>query len=122
MLHVIRQSKSAAALLGALIVLALSINAMAGVFCQHTFGGRNCCPSKASHLHHQEAGNVAEADRHMHQAVGMSSDMSEDRMDDSSESTRESAGLANDARLQPLLTEQNNGEAITQPNEPCSHC
>ncbi len=117
---VIRQRRSVAALLSALIVLALSINAMAGVFCAHGFGLRNCCPSTSSQHKHDEDGSVpAEAG---HEDMDMSSDMSDDQMDDANASTTEYDIHLAGANLQTAFTEQNNGEAITQPNEPCSHC
>src|SRR5438132_4163043 len=125
MLQVILKSK-ALAVLSALVVIGMWSNAIAAVFCPHMSGSSDHCLMQSSHPHSH--GSVADPQTSMEHMdhTQMSEvdtrdttmDMSDMRMDQPTlPPEKESVmneGFARDA--------QESSEAITQPNEPCSHC
>lgn len=119
----IRRNRWAAALLSAVVVLALTGNALAPVFCPH-MSGRQCCvkavpqPGQSvgmehNHSHHDEMTDMDMSDHAM--------DMTEGQMGEASAPPTES-----DFNLKNNASSREGGdqlaEAITLPYEPCSHC
>src|SRR5438128_1004425 len=127
MLHVIPRSKTLAAL-SALVVIAMWSNAMAAVFCPHMGGSSYSCLMQSSSPHSN--GSVSNAEismEHMDhtqmsemEMQDMTMDMSDMRTNNAT-SQRETNSVKNKA-LQFARDAQEGSEAITQPNEPCSHC
>jgi hypothetical protein len=110
-----------AALLSVAIALALATNAMAGVFCSHAIG--HCCVHSAV-AQGDKSGNAPKM--HHHEMEGMeSSDESMDAMYASADHS-DCAQLASNDDSAPMKAEPamqtEYPEAITQPDEPCSHC
>jgi len=119
-----RPHKWVATLLSGIVVLALTGNALAALFCPHTSGGQCCVKAVPA-----QPGHSAKMEHdHSHHAEMSDMDMSDEAMDMSDAQTGEAHAsrtesdnsLANDATL-PAGDEQTT-EAITQPTEPCSHC
>jgi len=127
MLQIIPKSR-ALAILSALVVVGMWTNAMAALFCPHMSGSSDHCLMESSHP--QSHGSVADpqtSTEHMHRTQmseinmqDMTMDMSDMRMDNTT-SPPENESVKNEA-LQFTRDTQESSEAITQPNEPCSHC
>jgi len=129
MSQVRRNSKSIAALLRALVVFAMWSNAMAGIFCPHMSGGRDCCLLQALHVHPNASvsGAFAETDHKQMNHEQMSDmDMQDGSMDMSDTQTADVADSQQRLDISLADTEKSqtssNEPAVTQPNEPCSHC
>jgi len=127
MLQVIPKGK-AIAVLSALVVVGMWSNAMAALFCPHMSGTSDHCLLQNSHPRsHGSVGNAQISMEHMaHTQMSqmnmqdMTMDMSDMRMDNTT-SPPENESVKNEA-LQFTRDTQESSEAITQPNEPCSHC
>jgi len=127
MLPVIPKSK-ALAVLSALVVVGMWSNALAAVFCPHMSGSANHCLMESSDPHsHGDAADARISMEHMdHTQMSemamqdITMDMSDMRMDQPT-SPPENESVMNE-RLQFARNEQGDPEAITEPNEPCSHC
>src|SRR5436853_7372567 len=127
MLQVIPKGK-AIAVLSALVVVGMWSNAMAALFCPHMSGTSDHCLLQNSHPHsHGSVGNAQISMEHMaHTQMAqmnmqdMTMDMSDMRLDEPTLPSKNSS--VNNEELQVPPDSQPNSEAITQPNEPCSHC
>src|SRR5437016_7426772 len=127
MLQVIPKSK-ALAVLSALVVVGMWANAIAAVFCPHMSGSSNHCLMESSPPHsHGSGADPQTSMEHMdHTQMSemdmqdMTMDMSDMRMDQPT-LPPENESVMNEA-LQFARDAQESSEAITQPNEPCSHC
>ena len=127
MLQVIPKGK-AIAVLSALVVVGMWSNAMAALFCPHMSGTSDHCLLQNSHPHsHGSVGNAQISMEHMaHTQMSqmnmqdMTMDMSDMRLDEPTLPSKNSS--VNNEELQVAPDSQPNSEAITQPNEPCSHC
>ena len=127
MLQVIPKSK-ALAVLSALVVVGMWSNAIAAVFCPHMMGSSDHCLMQSSHAHsHGSVRNAQISMEHMdHTQMSemdvrdMTMDMSDMRTGNAT-SPPENDSVKNEA-LQFERDAQGGYEAITQPNEPCSHC
>jgi hypothetical protein len=127
MLFVRRQIKLFPALL---IVLGMWTNAMAAVFCPHMMGRSDCCLMQTSHSHSH--GRVSESSTssthdhmdHMNMSEMDMQDMSMDDMkvDDANASPQTGSDLWSNGELEITADTQSPSGAISQPNEPCSHC
>ena len=133
MLHAIRYSKLAASLLSALIFLGMWGNAMAAVFCPHMMGGSDCCLMQRAKTHShdrvRDSGTSMAGDdmdhRHMSDMdmQDMLMNMPDMQMDDATASQPKlDRELLNNGALEITPSKESTAEAITQPNEPCSHC
>lgn len=81
MLRAIRQHKSGAAVLSAIVLLALASDAIAGVVCPHRLGSPACCISQPSHPHSEKSAVDSQADsHHMHVEQDQTSDTDMDHM------------------------------------------
>ncbi len=129
MLQVIPKSRTLA-VLSALLLLGMLSNAMAAVFCPRMSGSSDCClmqnvkalypdrardTSSSIHGNHMDHTQMSEMDMQ-----DMTMDISDMRMDEPT-LPPENESVMNEA-LQFARDAQEGSEAITQPNEPCSHC
>ena len=133
MLQANRNSKLVPSVLSALIVLGIWSNAIAAVFCPHMMGSSDCCLMKKgkalSHDRVSDSGtSMALDDMHHMQMSDM--DMQDMPMDTpdmladdpiASQPKVDQELLSNNA-LEVTPNKESTAEAITQPNEPCSHC
>jgi len=124
MLYAIRHSKLAPAVLSALIFLGMWGNAMAALFCPHMMGSSDCCLMQKAHSHDRvsDSGRSMARDDMDHTQM---SDMDMQGMDmaDMEDATSQPAyDPMNTGPLQFAPDTQANSEAITKPDEPCSHC
>ena len=129
MLQVIQKNK-ALAVLSALVVVGMWSNAMAAIFCPHMSGGSDSCLTQNAKVLHSDRASDASSSmhrNHMHHTQmsemdmqDMTMDMSDMRMDEPT-LPPEKESVMNEA-LQFARDTQEGSEAITQPNEPCSHC
>src|SRR2546423_12179256 len=129
MLQVVPKRK-ALAILSALVVVGMWSNAMAAVFCPHMSGSSNCCLMQNAKVLHsdrtRDASSSMPGDHMSHAQMSemdmqdMTTDMSDMRMDQPT-LPPENESVMNEG-LQFVRDAQEGSEAITQPNEPCSHC
>jgi hypothetical protein len=124
MLQIIPKGK-ALAILSALVVVGMWSNAIAAVFCPHMMGSSDRCLMQASHPHaHGSVSNAQTSMEHMDHT--QMSDMDMQDMSMNMPDMRRDEATSNDSvkneALQVAAEPQPNSEAITQPNEPCSHC
>ncbi len=126
MLHAIRYSKVAPSLLSALIFLGMWGNAMAAVFCPHMMGSSDCClmQREKAHSNDRVRDSGTSMARHSMDHTHMSDmDMPDMQMDDATASQPKlDRELLNNGALEITPNKESTAEAITQPNEPCSHC
>ena len=125
MLRVLEKMRSIAAWLSAIVLLSLWTTAMAGVFCPHTRGGRDCCLLAQSRVHSQAvAPDLQVPIEHADIQQGQMSDMDmEDTSMDMAEMLRPSAEQDSDIDMTKVSAPADSEElALTQENEPCSHC
>jgi hypothetical protein len=107
-----------------MVVLALIGNALAAVFCPH-MSGRQGCFKVVSAQHGQTA--KMEQD-HRHDAEMSEMDMSDEAMDMSDDQPGapnvSRTETENDLESNAMLPsgDEHPAKAVTQPNEPCSHC
>ena len=127
MLQIIPKSR-ALAILSALVVVGMWTNAMAALFCPHMSGSSDHCLMESSPPHsHGSGADPQTSMEHMNHTQmsemdmqDMTMDMSDMRMDQPTVPP-EKESVMNEA-LQLARDAQESSEAITQPNEPCSHC
>ena len=129
MLQVVPKGK-ALAILSALVVVGMWSNAMAAVFCPHMSGSSDCCLMQTAKVLHsdrrRDASSSMPRDQVNHTQMSemdmqdMTMDTSDMRMDEPT-LPPEKESVMNEA-LQLARDAQESSEAITQPNEPCSHC
>ena len=133
MLHAIRYSKLAPSLLSALIFLGMWSNAMAAVFCPHMMGSSDCClmQREKAHSNDRVRDSGTSMARHSMDHTHMSDmdmqdmlvNMPDMQMDDATASQPKlDRELLNNGALEITPSKESTAEAITQPNEPCSHC
>jgi uncharacterized protein involved in copper resistance len=127
MLQVIPKSK-ALAVLSALVIVGMWSNAIAAVFCPHMGGSSNHCLMESSPPHsHGSISDPETSVEHMSHTQMSEMDMQDMTMDrsdmrmDQPTLPPEKESVMNEA-LQFARDAQESSEAITQPNEPCSHC
>jgi len=108
-------------------------NAMAAVFCPHMMGGSDCCLMQRAKTHShdrvRDSGTSMAGDdmdhRHMSDVdmQDMPMDMPEMQVDDSTASQPKlDWELLSNSAPQITPNKQLPAEAMTEPNEPCSHC
>ena len=121
---IIRPHKWTATLLSGVVVLALTGNALAAALCPH-MSGRQCCVKAVT----AQLGQSASIEHdHNHHAEMSDMDMSDETMEMSD-------AQIGDANVSPADAEndlasnatrpggdQKTLEAVTEPNQPCSHC
>ena len=121
----IKNSKWAAAPLTAIVIMALWGNALAAVFCPHMSGGK-CCFTLQPHIHSEGGSRDDSAaepvPEHHGQMCDMESEDSPMDMAHAHDAVPESA-----IDFQPIIVTDaarvySNVEAVTQANDPCSHC
>ncbi len=125
MLRAIRQSKLASAVLSALIVLGMWSNAMAAAFCPHMMGKSDCLMQPLRDHSHHRVGDSSPSMSHAHMAdMDMHDmDMADTQMDDATASQPKlDAEFLSYHAPEGAPNKDLTDEAITQPNEPCSHC
>src|SRR6267154_116370 len=127
MLQVIPKRK-ALALLSAMVVVGMWSNAMATVFCPHMRGSSNHCLMESSGPHsHRSLADPQTSMEHMNHTQMSEMDMQDMTMDmpdmrmDEPRLPPENESVMNEPP-QFARNAQESSEAITQPNEPCSHC
>ena len=127
MLQVIPKSRTLA-ILSVLVVVGMWSNAIAAVFCPHMTGSSDLCLMQSSHPHsHRSVSNAQISMEHMDHTQmsemdmqNMTMNMSDIRMNEPT-LPPENESVMNEG-LQFARNAQEGSEAITQPNEPCSHC
>ena len=127
MLQVIPKSK-ALAVLSALVVVGMWSNALAAVFCPHMSGSSNHCLMESSPPHsHGSGADPQTSMEHMNHTQmsemdmqDMTMDMSDMRMDQPTVPPEKESVMNETSQF--ARNAQESFEAITQPNEPCSHC
>src|SRR5215475_12075398 len=113
MLHTIKRARWAAALMSVITMVALAGNAMAAAFCPHMFG-RQCCLRSVATQPGEPAGM-----RHNHNHSDDALEMSGAQTDDTALRLGAKVSFSNTSNG---VSEEENSEAIRQPNDPCSHC
>lgn len=123
MFSLIRNSRWAGAPLGAIVVLAMWGNAMAGIFCPH-MSGHDCCMSQQFDTHAKPASNDLTPP-----PEGMDMDhkqMSDAGMEDSSMDMTEAPTSAPDSKrtseIQIPTRTAADEQVIAGADEPCPHC
>ena len=121
--NIIRPHTWVATLLSGIVVLALTGNALAAVFCPH-MSGRECCvktvpaqPGQSANTEHNHSHHADMSDMDMSDAA---MDMSDAPAEVNASRTEAENDLESDVTL-PAGAEQI-AEAVTGTNEPCSHC
>jgi len=103
-------------------MLALAGNALAAVFCPHS-SGRQCCLRSLATQPEEPAGM---SHNHSHDADMSKMDMSDDAMEMSGAQTDDTASrLGSEVSFSNTsngVSDEENSEAIRQPNDQCSHC
>ena len=124
MLHTIKRARWAAALMSVITMVALAGNAMAAAFCPH-MSGRQCCLRSVA-TQPGEPADMRHNHNHSHDADMSEMDMSDDALEMSGAQTDDTAlrlgAKVSFSNTSNGVSEEENSEAIRQPNDPCSHC